>query len=61
MISNYIPTDSEGNIDLSRELTEDDFLEKTFLSVRYRTLNENEEFLDKPGEKSKNFKIKKED
>jgi hypothetical protein len=47
-LSIYIPTDSNGSIDTNKVLTEEEFLEKTFISVRYRTEKEKEE---QPGQK----------
>jgi len=36
MLSIYVPTDEKGNIDLNEEIDENQFIQKTFVSVRYR-------------------------
>ena len=43
MLSNYVPTDSKGDINMSKEINEDDLFLNTFVSVRYRTHLKNDE------------------
>jgi hypothetical protein len=42
MLSIYVPTDDKGNIDLNQEIDEDKFIQKTFVSVRYRCAKKDE-------------------
>jgi hypothetical protein len=48
-LSIYIATDSKGDIDSGKVLTEEEFFDKTFVSVRYRTHKEKEVEEEKPG------------
>lgn len=57
-MSIYVPVDSKGGIDTNRVLSEEEFLENTFISVRYRTSKEKE---DQPGDKIKVNKAEDED
>ena len=43
MLSNYVPTDSKGDINMSKEINEDELLLNTFVSVRYRTHLKNDD------------------
>jgi hypothetical protein len=42
MLSIYVPTDDKGNIDLNQEIDEDKFIQKTFVSIRYRCAKKDE-------------------
>jgi hypothetical protein len=50
MLSIYVPINKKsGDIDLNQELDEKEFIQNTFVSVRYRTHTEKEEKQDTPG------------
>jgi len=60
MLSIYVPTDEKGNIDPNQEIDEEKWIQKTFVSVRYRCAKRDElnKSLNKSGtKKSKTLRM----